>query len=151
MLKLPLLALFLRTIPEGVLLIFAGYILTGEKIDKGRVIRSGIMLGIITYLVRQLPINFGVHTMITLLAYIILVHKINKIDIIKAISVAIISFIIISFADWVTILSYIKLFQMDVEILLNQSFLSILLGTPSLLLMFGIMCLIGSIRKKRIR
>jgi hypothetical protein len=54
------------------------YVLTDEKMDKRRIIRSGSILGVITYLVRQLPINFGVHTMITLLTYIILAHKLNR-------------------------------------------------------------------------
>jgi ABC-type amino acid transport system permease subunit len=38
---------------------------------------------------------------------------------------------------------------MDLEVLLSQSFVSIFLGTPSLLLMFGIMYSIGFIRKQK--
>ena len=149
MLALSILSLFLRTIPEGILLIFSGYILANEKIHRNRVLISGVLLGLVTYFVRQLPINFGIHTMITLFAYILLMYKLNHLDMIKSIKAAIVSTIIISFFDLILVLCYIKVFHIDGEILVSQSILSILLGTPSLLLTYAVIGTVGYIRKHR--
>ncbi|SHK26047.1 hypothetical protein [Tepidibacter formicigenes] len=134
MLKLSLLSLFLRTIPEGIMSIFANYVLANKKVDRKKMLVSGILLGISTYLIRFLPIHFGVHTILSIMIYIFLCIKINNIDYFKAISSSIISMIILFVLDWVAVFIYMKVFSINPKILFSKSIISILFGLPSIVI-----------------
>jgi hypothetical protein len=133
-LKLSLLSLFLRTIPEGIMSIFANYVLANKKVDRKKMLVSGILLGISTYLIRFLPIHFGVHTILSIMIYIFLCIKINNIDYFKAISSSIISMIILFVLDWVAVFIYMKVFSINPKILFSKSIISILFGLPSIVI-----------------
>ena len=55
-----------RTLPESLVLVLSGLILLGIgiDIDKSKVIKKGMLLGFIIGIIRLLPINFGVHSIL---------------------------------------------------------------------------------------
>lgn len=134
MLNLSLLELFLRAIPESCIFIFAGYAFSGKEINKISFGISSILLAIAAYLVRMLPIHFGVHTIILLISYVLLTVFLNKVDTIKAISAGLISSIILFICEWLNVFMLINLFKIRVEIMFKSNFLKILYGIPSILL-----------------
>ena len=80
MLKLSVVELFIRLIPEVLVLIFAAYAFSKVKIEREKYIISSILLGICVFSIRMLPINYGVHTILNIIALIIISTSINKID-----------------------------------------------------------------------
>lgn len=148
MLQLPILSLLLRTIPEGILVVWISYVLLGKSIDKKRLYATGMLFGIITYLIRMLPIYFGVHTILILIGYIFILHKINCINLYQAVTVCIISFILMVICEWTIIIIYISL-GISEKVLLDQSITSILYGIPPLFLFFCTGAVIKYFKKAR--
>lgn len=149
MLQLPILSLFLRTIPEGILLFWTSYIILKKPINKKNIGVSGILLGIITYLVRMLPIYFGVHMILTLIGYIFILHRFNHINLYQAVTACITSFILIVICEWITIIFYTFVLGVDAEVLSSTSLVGILSGLPSLLLLLSAGIIIKYLKKVR--
>ncbi|MBF8984045.1 hypothetical protein IZY60_10900 [Lutibacter sp. B2] len=149
MLKIPLILFFIRVIPESILLILFNYIISNEKIDKKRILFSGILLGISSYIIRLLPIHFGVHTMIILMTCIFLTSKVNQINIISSIQASIISFIVLFTCDWIFALFYTNILNISFYDLFKHPIKSVAYSIPSLVLMFSIMMIIFYIKKYR--
>lgn len=136
MLKLSLIEFFLRLIPEGFLLALSIYAFSGTTLSKKRYIVAASVLSINTYLVRMLPINFGVHTILLLMLYIIVAVNISKIDMMMAIKLSLIATIILSICDFVNLFMLVKIFSISIENLLDDTFTKTMLGLPSLGLFF---------------
>ena len=94
MLKLSLFEFIVRSIPEEFLFVLAVHAFSKTGINLKRYLLSGTLFSITVYLIRLLPIQYGVHTILSLIVLIVLVSFINKIDIIKSIRAGIIIFIL---------------------------------------------------------
>lgn len=139
MLKLTLLELFLRAVPEAFLFVLGSYVFANKKIEKKPYIAGSILFAIGTYLTRLLPIHFGVHTIIVSMVYILITTSINKIPIIKAISSSMISIITLSACESLNAIILNKL-KLDMKLILNDPLKKMLYFAPSLILFaFGIL------------
>ncbi|MTK12269.1 MAG: hypothetical protein F8N39_09310 [Clostridiaceae bacterium] len=90
-----------------------------------------MLFAISTYLVRMLPIQFGVHTIIIIMIFILINTSLNKIPIRKAISSSLISIITLSICESINlfVLNYIKV---DMEVIITKPLLKTLYFMPSL-------------------
>ena len=134
MLKLSLFELFFRLLPEGFLLCMFMYVLSKKPIGGQRFALTGIILGITPFFIRLLPINFGVHTILALIIYIITAVSLNNINIIKAISSGLLSIIVLSICEFINFFVIVNILKFPLEILLNNVKLKTLVGLPSLVL-----------------
>lgn len=148
MLGQPISALVLRMIPEGILLFCAIYVIINKKLDNKKVIFSGVLLGIINYLVRMLPINFGVHTILGLLACIGILSKYHKVELFKSIKVSLISMIILFVSDAITVFSYINILKISGETLFDKTIIGTLLSMPTLFIFILIMIFIKLLKNR---
>jgi len=149
MLQQPIYSLFLRLIPEAILIMYAICLLTNSKADMKKLIISGIIGGTVVYLVRLLPIHFGVHTILSILFDILLAVKLNNIEMHKAISGSLISIIIIFISDIILVAVYLNIFQLSSELVLGQSLVSVIASIPSLIIFYFIVRAIVNFREKR--
>lgn len=141
MLKILPIEFFLRAIPEAILLILMGYAFDGKSINKRNLCISTILLAIAAYLVRALPIHFGVHTTILIILYVLITVSINKLDVIKSISAVLISATMLFMCEWINVYVLTRLFKFNIEVMFANPYVKVLYGTPSLLL-FGFIILI---------
>lgn len=141
MLKLTLLELFLRTIPESFLFILGSYVVANKSIEKKAYFVSSIIFAIGTYLIRMLPIHFGVHTIIVAMLYILLTTSLNKIPVVKVISSAMFCIITLSACESLNalILNHLKI---DMQLILNNPLMKTLYFVPSLVLFALIILLV---------
>ena len=98
MLSIPLLQLWCKGIPEGIIYIIGMYALTGLRIEWKKLLGMSAILILVTYLIRLLPIRFGVHTMLILFTVIFIFMKVTKTPVIRNIKAAVIilAFLIVS-------------------------------------------------------
>lgn len=135
MLKLSLFEFIARVIPEEFLFVLAVHALSKTAIDLKKYILSGAMFSIEVYLIRLLPIQYGIHTILSLIGLIVLVSFINKIDIIKSIragiSVFILDFILeglnVSFAQFIL--------KKDLNSIMSNPISKTLFGFPSVIIL----------------
>lgn len=149
MLEQPIAALFLRMIPESILVFYASYIIINKKLDNKKILFSGILSGIIMYLVRMLPINFGVHTILGLLAYIGLLSKVHGIELFKSIKLSLTAMVIMFISDSATLYICVNMLNIPQQILFSKSIQSTLLSMLTLIIFSLILVLIKLVKKKR--
>ena len=70
---------------QAFIIIFGIHTFSKQNIETKKYLLVSTMVAIITFLVRQLPISFGVHTIIDMLAFIILCIVLLKMPAIKVI------------------------------------------------------------------
>lgn len=132
MLRLQPIEFILRAIPEGFLFILAVYIFSKTEIDKRKYITSSIVYAVTIFLVRLLPINYGVHSILALLFLVLFITIYNKIDTIKVMRSVLIIFIIQFLTEGLNIIILNLIPNIDLDSLLNSALIKNLLGLPSL-------------------
>lgn len=139
--EVSLLELLARGIPESALFILASYIFSKKEFNLKRFIISTVLLSLITYFIRKLPIQYGVNNILSMLLFIAISIKINKINMIHSIKIAIVTFILQFLCEGINFLVLQYLLDIDLQYAFSTSELKIIYGLPSLLL-FGIIVII---------
>ena len=140
MLKLPVIELFLRLIPEAFLLIFAAYVFSKTPVNKGRYILSSILFGSINYFIRLLPIDYGIHSVLGLILFVILLTNINKINVIKSIQAVFINTITMFICEGVNVIIIQFILKKDMNLVFGDPISKTIYGAPSLLIFA---CVVG--------
>lgn len=132
MLRITLLEFFLRGLPEGFLIIFAVYVFSRTVINIKRYIVSSIILIISIYLIRLLPIQYGVHIILNIIVVIILSVNVSKIGIIKSIQTSLMTVLLEFICEGINVLFIKSIFKVNISYILSVPSLKILYGIPSL-------------------
>lgn len=141
----------LRGIPEAFLYIFCLYLFSDRKIDKRRYIVSIILLSVGMILVRALPISYGIHTIIIMMAIIAIAVLVNHFDIIYSIKIVILNLIIQFIAEGINIILIEKVFMKDVQEAMATTTSKMIYGIPSLIIAFCMLILVCKIWKRQMR
>lgn len=133
MLRLTVFEFIIRSIPEAFVFILASYALSSSKINVKRYIISSSLLAACVYSIRMLPINYGVHTILSIITQILILININKIEIIPAVKSSIITFICLFLIELLnmSILSFV--FKGNLEVIMSNAMLKTIYGLPSLI------------------
>ncbi len=147
MLESSLVYIIARTFPESIVAVLSDMILLGINIDKGKVLKYGIYLGFIISIIRLLPINFGVHSILSMIAVWMILFKNSSNDIIKSIVSTCLVWISLALSEGIYILIATDILNIGVEKLMdNTSLNGAIITLPSLLIMFLIVILIKYIK-----
>ncbi len=141
MLKLSALEFFLRAIPESFLIIFAVYAFSKTTMEVKRYSLSSIIFSVMIYIIRSLPIHYGVHTVLGIIVSILITVNINKIDVIKAIQAVIITITLQFICEGINVFIIQNVFHADINYVFNNSTLKILYGIPSMIILACIVIL----------
>lgn len=141
MLKLTWFEFIVRGIPEEFLFVLAIHAFSKTGIDLKKYLLSGVLTSIMIYLIRLLPIQYGVHTLLGLMMLTILVNFINKIDAIKAIRAAIITFILCFVFEALNITFLKFVLKKDLNSMLSDPISKTLYGLPSVII-FGVLVIV---------
>lgn len=138
MLKVTLLELVVRGIPEGLLFILLTYAFSKKYIRTKRYILSSIIYSICVYLIRFLPIQNGAHFILNLVVLIAAAVIINKIEIIKAIQAGIIAFLLGFICEGINVFILQHIFKKDLNDIFHNPIMKTLYTIPSLMILGGI-------------
>ncbi|AEE95710.1 hypothetical protein [Mahella australiensis] len=152
--KLTVLSIAIRAVPEAFIMIWVGLRLMGIKFDMKSLIHAALLQGIVNFAVRAfLPLSFGAHTLILLFSYIAIICLLLHLDLNKTMNVIFAGFISSGIAELITN-PLIELFGTSMEALENSTLLQLLYGLPSLMIMLAIGWFGGNymdkVRKQRI-
>ena len=150
MLRLTGFEFVVRVIPEAFVLIFAMAVLSNTKLKINRYIISSLLFGVYVYIVRMLPINYGVHTILDLVVMISIMSIINKADIILAIKSSLITTIVLLICEGINMLLLSFIFKDRLEVIFTNTILKTIYGFPSLIC-FAIINIIYYFRKRDVK
>lgn len=134
MLKLTLTEFFLRSIPESFLLVLLVYLISNKNFKNKDYFISAVILSASMYLVRALPIQFGIHTIIIIMIFIVINHLISKIPVKKSIASSMISMITLAICESVNFL-LLSFAKVNMEMLSVNIALRMIYFMPSLILL----------------
>ncbi|ENZ03284.1 hypothetical protein [Clostridium thermobutyricum] len=135
------------TIPESFLLVFSLYVLTKAKFDFKRYFTSVVLLSFSVYLIRLLPISYGIHTILNIIILVGLGIEINKIDMIDTVRAAIIAAVVLFLSEGLD-LGIMKVFAENINYIFNNEILKIIWGFPSLIIFVILILLIKKLGDK---
>ncbi|WP_368490029.1 hypothetical protein [Clostridium sp. BJN0013] len=149
MLKLHWIEIFLRLIPEMFLVIWGIATLAKKSFSVKKYIFLSIITGLAVFSVRNLPIYFGVHTIIIIILTIIIM-VIAGIPIIASIYGTLIMSLILSSSEFLSIF-ILNFFNINTNININNinPLKKCLLGIPSLVILFLVIIILHYILKRR--
>ena len=138
MLKLTMFEFVIRSIPEVFVFMFAAYAFSKTRIDKKIYILSSLLLAVAVFVIRALPINYGVHTILNISFMTIISNSINKIEIISSVKAAIIMAIILFASEGINVFILKFLLGDRLTMILSNPVLKTIYGLPSLVILASI-------------
>ncbi len=133
---------------EGPVVMLSVYILSNTKLDKRKIMITGLSLGLLIFVVRLLPIHMGVHT-ILLAIYIILVATYYiKMNIFKAVASTILFIVVLLISEGISMMLFDSLFKIETREFYSDNIIGILIMIPSLIIALLLAILFNFIRKR---
>lgn len=148
MLALRPIEFILRGLPEGFLVIFAVYVFSKTEIDKKKYLVTSIIFSLIIYIARLLPINYGVHMILSLLSLLLIIISYNKIDAIKGIKSIIFIYLIQLVSELINVF-ILNLMNINLEVLSVDPVYKNIVGFPSLIITGLVILIVYKINKNR--
>lgn len=134
MLNLSPIYILVRSFPESILLALAAFIILDIKIDIKKIIKLGMLLGIVVAAVRLLPISFGVHTIMFMFIYGFMIKKYFNKNVMYSIIVSCGVFIALAISEGIYLNIATKMIGIDYNSLIQTNFEGAMKSLPSLLI-----------------
>ncbi|NRT72440.1 hypothetical protein BJV40_002456 [Clostridium beijerinckii] len=147
MFKLTCIDFFFRTIPETFILIYGIHTISQKSINIHKYILSGLVLSILIFFIRELPIYFGVHTEFSMVATMFTMLFVD-IPLILNIQSTFLIYLMLSLSEFVNMLILNKV-QVNTDISILEPLIRCLYGIPSLIILILLIISIKFLLKKR--
>lgn len=153
MLKVTFLELLVRGLPEAFIMILATYTLANKKVEKKEYLTSSLIMALVMYLVRMLPINYGVHTILNIFVLIFLTFNVNKIDLIVSIKSSILILMILFICEGLNVGLIQFVLHKDLKVIFSDPISKMISGIPSTIVFFAIVIIyyIISLKKGKLK
>ncbi|NLI91583.1 MAG: hypothetical protein GX434_05075 [Peptococcaceae bacterium] len=134
--KIPFLALLFGGIPEQIALVYLAFVIANVPIKWKEIVPIGLCLALVAYVLRLLPITFGVHTIILIgLLFVILIFF-YKISISTSILASLISFLALILFETTFLILIKVLFDITLITLENNVPIRIFTTWPQIISLF---------------
>lgn len=137
--KMPILAVFLISIPEEIMITALGLLLFGIKPQLRLLVLIGVIQASISYLVRMLPIMFGIHTLLQGLLFTLVIWLVLRIPFRLALASMLVGVSIYTVIDATFVPLLLQVSGIPLEEVLSSTSLRILFFLPQGLTTFAIL------------
>ncbi|MBO0579275.1 hypothetical protein [Clostridium botulinum] len=151
MLKISVIELLIRILPECFLTIFIIQAFSNNKLNKTKYVLSSILLAIIIYLIRLLPIHYGVHTILNLIAIVLICTFINEVTPIKAITYSLILMSFLALSEALNLYFIYKVFSENIPDIFKNPLKKIITGMPSIIVLVIVFLFIFRLKNRRVK
>ncbi|OIQ62069.1 hypothetical protein MTCOM_08390 [Moorella thermoacetica] len=127
---MPWTALVFQSIPESIVLVALGLGLVGEYPEIPSIIIIGIIGSVTSFFIRRLPLDFGGHTLLSMIVLIILMRFILKITVIKGILAAFFGILAVGIIESMSIPIVSYLTGISFETALHDPWLRVVFPLP---------------------
>lgn len=135
-------------LPETAALILTAFSIVGYNPNLREIIGYSIILVICIYLIRLLPIPFGLHTIVGVIVLVVLVCKVTKVSLGTAFCVAFSTMFLLFFLETVFHLLFKSLIG---NVSMTQNWVWIMIGWPQIIGLAGATIIIRKIRPSVIK
>jgi len=128
--RMPLVALFLQSMPEEFIILALGLLLVGYKPPLTRLALVAVLSSTASYFIRALPLPFGVHTLILVSISIGLVWGVLKVSWRIAVLSVLLAVTLLALGESASIPAMIAATAMPMEQVITSTWLRILFPLP---------------------
>lgn len=143
--------LIIRTLPECFFIIFVIQVFSDYKINKNKYVLSSILLSIIMYSIRLLPIHYGVHTILNIIAIVVICTFINEVTPIKSITYSLILMSLLALSEALNLYFIYKIFGENVANTLKNPLKKCIYLMPSMIILVSIVLFTFKIKDRRVK
>jgi len=151
--KIPLIALILQGIPENIALFTLSYVIAGLNFNWKRIVPSGIIIAfcsyIIRYLLQLLSLPFGIHTVLLIVLFFLIMLLFGKASYSSAIIATLISFLVLILGETLFLSILMPVFHITSEMLTTNMTLRVIVGYPQVLLILLVALIVYKVRKRK--
>lgn len=135
-LRITWLSFFFQGIPESIALVTLAFVIAKARMDWKKVVVFGIILGISAFIIRRLPITFGVHLLVNIVLLLIFLNIVEKVKLITSIVSVVLTFVLLIVSETIIHVLCVNVFGLSMENILKDQVLYIIVGLPQILLIF---------------
>ncbi|AFM42316.1 hypothetical protein Desaci_3426 [Desulfosporosinus acidiphilus SJ4] len=146
--SMPFISLIFQGIPEQIALTVLAFTIANAKMKWPKIVTIGTCLAIAAYLVRKLPVPFGLHTIILIILLFLFLVFWAKGDIAISFLGSTLGFLILIGYELVCVSTLIKIFNIDPDTLMTNLIPRILIFEPQVILLFLTAFLLEKYRKR---
>ncbi len=144
---LDLLAFFLQGTLEMTGLIALSLALAGVPLRWKRIVPAGVALAVIIYVLRQLPVPFGVHTIAGLLLIVFFIAKSTNVSATRSFVVVFISGVTLALLELLIVESLFALTKIEADVAVSKNVMWSLFGLPQALILIFLALLVARYKK----
>ncbi|MGI6686649.1 MAG: hypothetical protein ACOX47_14480 [Bacillota bacterium] len=134
--EMSLLRLLLYGIPENIALVAVAFALSKVRFNWKQISLMGILMAGTAYVLRLIPITFGVHTIVCLGLLIFLLIYFAKVDLTRSITSVLVTYIILAIVETGSRTIIIKLLNWSLEEVIKNELLITITGIPEVIILF---------------
>ena len=127
--------LLLRATLETPIFIFLSVLYAGKLFSARKLLPVLIIAIISTFIIRSLPISFGIHTILMIFIFIMLLHSMLKVDLTQAVKGVILAFLTLLLVEWVSLALLTSFSMFEMESIMADPWQRFLAGIPSLVVL----------------
>lgn len=146
--RLTFIEVIARLIPEVFLVILSIIILSNKKVDKKQYLKSCLVGVVCGYIVRSMPISYGIHTVLNIICFVLISILMNNIDVVTTIRSTIVTFITMLIIESFNVWLLSILFGDIINTMLEDVVTKTLLGLPSIILYSVFIAILYKVKKK---
>lgn len=147
MLESSVIYVLIRSLPESIILTLSGMILLGVELDKNKIFKYGTLLGLTIAFIRGLPINFGVHTILSMIIFGLMLFYISNKQVINSMIATLGVWIALVLSEGIYVVILTKVFGISFDKLSNNIDPNVAIMTlPSLLIIILLVLLFRKVK-----
>lgn len=144
--EIPLIALILQGIPEQIALVTLTFVLARVRLEWKNIVMFGILLAFTAYVLRLLPITFGIHTIIIMgMLFVFSIHFYQA-PLLTSLKASLLGMLVLIIVEFVCFTLLTNLFGISFKTYLTDVTIRILLGLPQVFLLFILAFIILKVR-----
>lgn len=146
--KVPILVLLFAGIPENIALATLAFVLAKVELEWKKIFSIGVILALNAYLLRLLPITFGVHTIVNIGLLIVLLSVFTQADLVASVISSFLSILALIVVETLNYIIILPLFNIPIKTVINSPILRILIGLPLVIILFLISYIVKIYQKR---
>ncbi|NLW06492.1 MAG: hypothetical protein GX039_00680 [Clostridia bacterium] len=148
--QIPFLAWLLQGLPEAIGIAAVMYSVAGFGLRWRTIVPVGILFGVAFYLIRLLPIAFGVNTLLNFLLIVLVFQKATSCRLALAIRSGLAALIIVVVAENLFFILFVSALGLDTEAIYNILWLRLLVSWPNVIVLFTVAVIYNSMLNRRV-
>lgn len=145
-----MIALLLQGIPEQTAVVTLAFVIARITIMWNKILKIGILLALLSYVLRLSSVPFGVHTILLIIILLIALTWLGKGDLSLSLIACLLSFLALAIFEFVCLTVLMWMLGVTTEILFSNLVMRIVVTEPQVILLFIAAFILNKLMKKRV-